>query len=367
MLRIHLAESGWDWKEVRSVRARAIDQMLVDFVKKLHRNENKSSLRVAKHAVLFVQAWRPRLRKSLQATWQALRAWEELKPTSYRAPLPLPLLVVMTCAARHRAYFECKGGQQELWLVFSTLMLVGFFALLRPILNLTVSDITLPNSFSIGGPYAVIRIRSPKNSRQMGAQQFAELRHPDAVSWLSWLVIKRKEPAEPLWRGTHTKFRMLFRHLTQRLRIEGLKLSPASLRAGGATWMLDQKTEVSKIRFNGRWANLRSLEHYLQVARAQQIAISVPLHTAETLKRFLIQFGYMLVLPQFLAAQIPQQLIVSSRVIDFSNDSNIIEGVRAWAGIAEAVQTGCGFWWPFERGEVLGHRMGGPEKGSKAV
>lgn len=347
-LREHLVENGWEWKDLRSVKARKIDQLLVDFVHRMHKSGEKSSLRVAKHAVLFTQAWRPRLRKALPCTWQALRSWEELKPSKFRAPLPLPLLAVLTCASRHMAFFECEAQQRDLWLTFSTLLLVGFYALLRPgeLLKLSAADITLPNSFSMGCPFAVVRIRSPKNSRQMGSQQFAEVRHPDAVNWLVWLVGKRKEPAELLWKSSQNRFRMMFRRLTQKLQIEHLKLSPASLRAGGATWMLDEKIEVSKIRFSGRWANLRSLEHYLQVARAQQIAIALPMEVADILKQVLLKFGYMLCLPQFLAAQVPSHQLVASHVVDFSNASRATERVRAWGRIAETVQASRDHWGP---------------------
>lgn len=368
-LRTHLDDRGWEWNDLKSAKAQRVDQMLLSFVSALHANEDKSSLRKAKHGVLFVQAWRPRLRKALQGTWQTLRAWEEQRPSRFRPPMPLPLLAAFVCAARERAYFDCDASQRETWLVFSAMLLLGFFGLLRPgeLLNLAVHDITLPNTMSLGSPFAVVRIRKPKNARQMGQQQFAEVRHPDAINWLVWLVEKREAASSLLWKGNHTKFRIMFRHMTQRLGLESLRLSPASLRAGGATWMLDERIEVSRIRFSGRWANLRSLEHYLQVARAQQIAISLPAETAEHLKHFLCKFCFMLCLPQFLVAQVRAELLVPSQALQLCNAAEVSEGLRAWGRTAETVQESYRFRRTLTRCEVSRHRMGRFEKSSSSV
>ena len=186
-LRSHLSERGLEWEDLRTLKAQKVDQVLLNFVRDLHAHENKSSLRVAKHGVLFVQAWRPRLRKSLQGTWQTLRSWEEQRSSRFRAPMPLPLFVVLVCAARNRAFFECDAGQQESLLTFAALLTVVFFGMLRPgeLLNLSAGDITLPKALAIGASFAVVRIRRPKNSRQVGLQQFAEIRHPDAINWLA--------------------------------------------------------------------------------------------------------------------------------------------------------------------------------------
>lgn len=362
-------EKGWDWKELRAAKARVVDQLRADFVQKLHGKNRKDSLRIAKHAVLFTQTWRPRLRKSLQCTWQTLRAWEEQQPSSFRAPVPLPILAALVCAARRRAYFDCEGDQRELWLSFAALLLVGFFGLLRPgeLLALLVSDVSLPNSLSLGAPFAVLRIQKAKNARQMGLQQFAEVRHPDAINWLSWLVEKRHAPRDRLWKGNPTKFRVMFRRLTKQLQIESLQLSPASLRAGGATWMLDERVEVSRIRFSGRWANLRSLEHYLQVARAQQIAITLPQNVAEHVKQVLVHYGFMLCLPHFLMAQVSAEHLVPTRNVEFSYTFGIAEGVRAWGRASETIQEGNNSWGPTPRSKIPGRGLGRFAESSTAV
>jgi len=338
VLMVFMTDHGHGWELIASGRSRKVDAVLEEFIRSMHASGEKSSLRIAKHAILYVQAARPRLKKTLKAAWNAVRTWEEQTPTKFRAPLPLSLLVALTCQSRVQAAREKGNAGKSLWLAFSVMLSVGFFALHRPgeLFKLKGSHVVLPNSISLGAPFAIVRLESPKNSRQMGRQQFAEIYHPDAVNWLAWLVSKTK-PTSLLWPSTPNRFRMMFRQTCARLGLEGLKLSPASLRAGGPTWMLDEKVEVSRIRFHGRWANLRSLEHYLQVARAQQINLSLGPLIILRIKRLIHQYSFMLSLPTFLAAQVQDEHMLPSQPLTVDDLRNVVAAVRRWGKLGQAV------------------------------
>ena len=202
-----------------------------------------------------------------------MKSWEEQKPSGLRPPIPLPLLCVMVCKARLLAHESADQKSCDAWMIFSALLLVGFFGLLRPgeLLALRAADATLPNSLAVGFSFAVIRLVRPKNARQMGRLQFTELRHPDAVNWLCWLKMRAPQEHAVRWPGTAAKFRHMFKTVCSAMKIRELRLSPASLRAGGATLLVDQGMEINRVRLLGRWAHLRSLEHYVQIARAEQI------------------------------------------------------------------------------------------------
>ena len=79
-----------------------VDLLLEDFVNSLYdqRATRKSSLRFAKHGVLYIQVLRPRLRHQLKSTWATIKAWEEQQPSQLRSPLPIVLLVSMICKSR---------------------------------------------------------------------------------------------------------------------------------------------------------------------------------------------------------------------------------------------------------------------------
>ena len=94
--------------------------------------------------------------------------FEEQVPVSFRPPLPLTLLAAMTCQSRLQAARDDSRSSSSIWHVFGTLLNVGYFALLRPgeLLKLKAFDIMLPNSISLGAPFAVVRLDHPKSLRQ---------------------------------------------------------------------------------------------------------------------------------------------------------------------------------------------------------
>lgn len=338
VLAVFLQDHGQNWQLISTGRSKVLDTILEEFIRNMHESGEKSALRVAKHALLYVQTARPRLRKTLKLSWNAIRVWEEQVPSCYRPPLPLPLLVAITCLTRVRAERESREGTTSLWYIFGALVNLAFFALLRPgeLMKLKASDVTLPNSVSLGAAFSVIRIERPKNARQMGQQQFAEVHHPDIVNWVAWLV-KTTNPVRTLWPSSATKFRSMFRNTCMKLGLEGLKLSPALLRAGGATWMLDEKIEVSRIRFHGRWANLRSLEHYLQVARAQQITLSLPTPVIKRIKHLIADYSFMLSLPACFAAQVSEENLLPTEIVTISAENDVVAAVRAWGKLGQSL------------------------------
>ena len=147
---VHFLDRSWQWQLVTSAKSKVVDSALEQFVKSMRESGRTTALRIAKHAILYVQAARPRLRRTLKSAGAVLRAWEEQVPGSFRPPLPLTLLAAMTCQSRLQAARDDSRSSSSIWHVFGTLLNVGYFALLRPgeLLKLKASDIMLPNSVS---------------------------------------------------------------------------------------------------------------------------------------------------------------------------------------------------------------------------
>ena len=307
-----------------------VDEILNLFVAYQHRIDSSKSLRIAKHGVLYAQLCRPGLRHKLQCTWSSLKAWEEQKPSSFRPPLPLALLIAITCKARQLGFISVDHKLTELWWRFSALLQLGFFAMLRPgeLLQLKKNDIGLPNCLSLGSSCIAVRLVHPKNSRQMGIQQFALLRHPDSVNWMVWLVSQQTDEGL-LWKHGANKFRKTFREVCSRLKLHSCRFSPASLRAGGATWRAES-TDIGSLRFEGRWSNVRSLEHYVQVARAQQLMISIPDSVSVSLSNFISEYFFMLALPKHLRLKALSQHFVESLAVRDCPRADVVGTCRVW-------------------------------------
>ena len=291
-----------------------IDLVLTEFIAVLFDKKQKPSLSVAKHAVLFLQILRPALKGKMAESWQSLRSWEELQPGNLRSPLPFPILVLMVIVCRAKA-MQLAGQSQRIWLAFSVLLEVGFHCLLRPgeLLNIRKQDITLPHSCNFGGACVAIRLNFPKNRRYLGRQQFVSLHHPHVINWLSWLYFSTRRPDDKLWGLSAATFRWYFRAIVETLGLSRFKFSPASLRAGGATFRFQTGTQVSTLRFLGRWASDKSLEHYIQLATSHQIVLQLTNSEARKYRRWLTKGFYMLQISQQLISSVP----VSHRVQEF--------------------------------------------------
>ena len=318
-----------------------IDNLLEQFVSAMYqrRKRSKRALRIAKHAILFVQVLRPRLRSQLRASWSTIKSWEEQEPSRLRAPMPLPILMGLTCLARLRAETCSSSEEKEKLLTFSVLVGLGFFGLLRPgeLLALRREDISLQNQLTFGSPCVTVCIRKPKNFRQLGHSQFAVIKQPDVCNWIAWLCVKKPDPTRKLWVSSPQEFRKLFKFLGKKLLRSTHPFVPASLRAGGATCLFDQFDDVNRLRLLGRWASMQSLEHYVQTAKSQQLLISVGKAGLKRLQQLLGHGHFLLSLPKHLSISLPHAYLLEHGQSCFSSNRPLWQQCRQWGFLAEEV------------------------------
>lgn len=251
-------------------KPKTVDILLGEYV--LYRfNESNKGLSVVKHALLACQHVYPHLKGKLQVSWSNLKTWEEQRVAHLRPPIPVPIWLLALGLARAHAKLEANPKSHLAWKTFGVLLEIGLLCMLRPgeLLNLTQSDVSLPGSFVMSRPYAALCITSPKNRRQFGTHQFVLLKHPNAINSLATIVEEGKTTT--LWPLTAREFGNHFKMIMQELGVSSMKLTPASLRAGGATMFYNRGIAIGTLRFMGRWTVEKSLEHYLQLAMSTQI------------------------------------------------------------------------------------------------
>lgn len=341
----YLKEKGLDENCIWKGKAAVVDDVLEAFVSDLHSKGSqlnkgqprRKDLLVAKHGTLFVQVFRPRLKHRLNQTWGTLKAWEEMQPGSLRSPLPLPLLMGMICQARVNSETCVHGAESHRWLQFSVLISLGFFGLLRPgeIFQLRRKDITLPNHISLGLPSVTVGIEKPKNFRQLGCRQFTTISHLPTCEWIAWLRSSVRTDDERLWPASPIEFRRLFRSCCRQLHLKEGRYSPASLRAGGATFLFDQIHDVNRLRFLGRWANTQSLEHYIQSAKANMQLEQLKKRAVKRISALLTNGGFLLQLPPRLLKCLPEEHRLD--VPSFAVNGPLWRACRNWGGVEKAL------------------------------
>ncbi len=322
-----------------------IDSILDGYVSQMHEREGSSGkkcLSLVKHGILFFQVMRPNLRHQLKETWSTLKAWEEQSPGNLRNPVPLPVLMALLCCARVKAEMSDDSNTKEKWFRFSALVGLGYFGLFRPgeLLGLTRKDICLPNNINLAMPCITISIHRAKNFRQLGHEQFTSIQHPPTCEWVAWLCTRLKDGSSKVWDHTATEFRRCFHDCCIRLHIEKGKYTPASLRAGGATFLFDEMEDTQRLRFLGRWSNIQSLEHYIQSAKANQLMQTLPEKSTRSIERLLIKGGFLLKLPRKFQRVIAEEHNLDSE--EFKIDGPIWKTCRDWGRASQKIQESSG-------------------------
>jgi hypothetical protein len=267
-------------------------QQLIAFIQDLF--DNRFAQWWAVHTVLWAQTEFRALKSRLRPAWDSVLSWRLRVPVHSRTPLPEPLLKVFTI-------FGCMAAlaldrpNADLWWRFSALLGFGFHGLFRPheLLTLTRADLKLPTPWlgHLANPVAVGLIKMPKNRAFGGRQQVRIVRCARTIEWLSWLA-RDFAPDEPLWPYTDYRFRCCFAEAGAFFGFPGGTLTPASLRAGGATAMLENNHPVSSIRFAGGWVSEKSMAAYLQQAESAAVLLSLSRSQTIKIQACLAAFSY---------------------------------------------------------------------------
>lgn len=279
-----IAEMGVTLRGLIHSKPRVVDRCLGRYVMHMYTHVGTSALSRVKHGLLGCQHLFPRLRNRITTAWENLRVWEEQRVTRLRSPLPIPLWGFMIGLARAHGRTCLDDNARIEWFTFALMLEIGVLCMLRPgeLCKLKHSDFVLPDDFALGQAQAAIRIVAPKNRRQFGAEQFVTLKNPNVICGLRHLLSSDVE--KNFWPSKPRRFSVLFKQVVNELGLDSLKLTPGSLRPGGATMFFGRGVNIASLRFMGRWTAERSLEHYIQQAMATQIVNRLPSQTIRRLK-----------------------------------------------------------------------------------
>ena len=263
-----------------------LNKLLIDHVQFLY--EERLGVSAGRHAVLSIHHKFPLLRPFLRESWDSIKSWEQLAPVKLRTPMP-PLVHSCMFIFSLLMGFQSTGPIARDWISFAVGLLCCFEGLLRPgeWCALRCGQVAVPAQRFHGlVKNAMLTVLNGKNRRVFGRIQIAMLDEGRGVDWLTWLVSGLDKKSR-LFHGGTGKFRKLFAVAVKALRLESLGLTPASLRAGGATFLfVSGSLDIGRIQYRGRWASLSTLQHYLQEASAQLAMLQLSDPTVQRLLEF---------------------------------------------------------------------------------
>jgi hypothetical protein len=284
--------TAWIW-EMRSLGvaeyflqgAEAADQILADYGQMsyeagLSLHDYSETI----NAILDVQrTWR----KLIQKSWDVARAWRRLAPLHSHRPMPVQILLAMQSVA-------LLWG----WLDFAGAVGIAFFGLLRPgeLLSLTRSALVLPEQSLNPRGRLFIKIMSSKTSSRGARHQYVRIDDAVLIPFASALWSNTSE-SSPLLGLTPYSFRKRWDQILEFLGVPCAArdgLTPAGLRAGGATYFFTETQDFELVKWKGRWLSSRMLEIYLQETVALSILPSLTPPARDRVARFAAAAGHLL-------------------------------------------------------------------------
>ena len=214
------------------------------------------------YAITAVQQVCPEYRRALSGAWQVDRKWQLEEPGQCRAVLSAPVLRAILAVA-------LLWG----WWTFAGVVALGFGGMLHPneFLCLCRRDLVFPQDTWMEQHTLYVHIKNPKTAR------FARRQHvridDRSIQLLAWCVFSHLQLEAKLFPASTASFRRQWNCVLDRLEVPRRQAeggaTPGTLRGSGATFEYLETGDISRIQWRGRWAQVKTLEHYIQEVGAQ--------------------------------------------------------------------------------------------------
>ena len=238
-----------------------------------------------------VVSQRPVLRRNLQQAWDYAFAWVRAEPPTHHLACPWQVLLAIISTALAWGWTKVAGMCA---LCFGGILRTG------EALNACRFDLLLPEDTYGTNHYALLSISEPKTRFSAARHQSSKIDSPDLLRVLT-LAFSSLPPQARLWPMSGQTLRGRFKSILLALGLAKVNpgmqvLDLASLRPGGATWLL-QVTEQSEIvRRRGRWVTTKVMEVYLQEVSAARFLNGLDVEQRQ--KVFGMAFGFLSLLKQ---------------------------------------------------------------------
>ncbi len=231
------------------------------------------------YAITSMQDQYPHFRHALGAAWQIDKKWQVAEPGHCRPVISLPLFRAAIC-------LSLVWG----WKRFAGLSMIAFAGMLHPaeFICLSRKNLMLPRdmSFSISSLY--IHLENPKTSR-FARQQHVKISDPEILSFVDAVFGNYPLDAK-LFGASLSAYRNQWNAVMRQLGVPCLQkdrgLTPGTLRGSGATAMYLQTENIPLICWRGRWAQVKTLEYYLQEVAAQVFIHTLPVSARNKIELF---------------------------------------------------------------------------------
>ena len=251
----------------------------------------------------------PKCRRLLQPAWDTAFGWRRAEPIQHHAAMPWQVL----CSCVALAFL---WG----WPLVAGALALCWGGLLRPgeLTSAYRSDLVLPGDIECSMPFAWFSIREPKTRYSAARHQSVKIDHPDILDVIS-IAYAPLRAGSKLWPCSGQTLRTRLRQLLDALKIPAVPtqgarhLELASLRAGGASWMMLVCEDPGLVQRRGRWLSARVFEIYIQEVGTLQFLPALPAEARYRIRRALEEYHNLVQAARFFTGRWhrPQELVFS--------------------------------------------------------
>ena len=224
------------------------------------------SLHYFRQLLAHVQRVYVNLKVHMSAAWELVTRWQSTEPVAHRVPLPEPLLQAGIALA-------LLWG----WRRWAAVTMYCFYAISRvgEVLKARRSEALTPRDILFEQNILFLKVLAPKSRNRGARMQYSSTDVATAVAFVS-SVWDDLMPDEYLFPGSASSYRSRWDKIFQRLGVSSaMKLTPGSLRGGGAVSAHRAGTPIANILWKMRLAHQKTLSFYLQEVSASSVLPSL--------------------------------------------------------------------------------------------
>ena len=209
----------------------------------------------------------PHLRKSLPLSRAVLHGYTSLLPSNPHPPMPW---TVCTALAMWLAFNKKFPLAVAIILSFDCYLRIG------EVLKLVKDDIAFSDDPRLGVVTQLDRVHINIRAAKTGVLQGVEVRNPHVKQLIR--VWHSSCTGPKLFSFSESTYRKWFSRGCNVLGVT--HYTPHSLRHGGATKDYLDKVDIADITVRGRWRNIKTTTHYIQMGPQLMLLHKVPTHVA---------------------------------------------------------------------------------------
>ena len=206
----------------------------------------------------------PSIRRLLQPSWDLAFSWLREEPPVRHTAMPWQVLAAMLTVCLLYGWVRVAGVLALSW---------GGLARIGEVLSAFRRDLVLPEDVGENLQYVLLAVSEPKTRFRAARHQSVKVDQPQLVHIIR-MAFGSLSSGDRLWFLSGSALRNRFRKLLNALHLcpgvlPGVRdLDLGSLRAGGATWLMNATENPDFVRRRGRWINNKVMEVYVQEVSA---------------------------------------------------------------------------------------------------